>query len=199
MCWIKEWLIMVNVDIHFSLRTCRDKPRPLLSGSLYCESSETARRVCDCSCPLTWWWDGLEKPSESQWRHPPSCPLEFSPKFFLFFPPLPIRPNFAESHTSPRLPLIFIQFLKTQDDIRHVAAVSTASDEAGDNVPEDFPHLVQPHILGELAWREKWGTAASSEEQQRGWRLARLARLAGDKDAKKQTNKIKENLHHPSI
>lgn len=56
-------------------------------------------------------------------------------------------------------------FLSLKLKLQDVSSVSTAPDEAGDHLPEDFPHLLQPDFLGESPGLRVMALGVGGEQQ----------------------------------
>lgn len=114
---------------------------------------------------------------------PPSS-LENFPK--VFFPPTPLA--YITLWSFP--PFSQFKIKKYNNKQQHnVAAVSTASNEASDYLPEDFPHLLQPHILGEFGWHGIMGTTSNKGLNAATMPLTRLTSVYSpqDRDTHTQT------------
>lgn len=81
--------------------------------------------------------------------------LEFDHKGF--FPPSRLQGKVKEVFYPHDF---FIFGLKFTPSLQHVTTVSSAPDEAGDHLSEDFSHLLQPDILGEFGWHEMGETTS---------------------------------------
>lgn len=97
----------------------------------------------------------------------PGVPPSFS------HPPVP-RYHFSASGRRGAKLFLPLALPPLKSNLQHVSSVPTASDEARDYVSEDFPHLLQPHFLGESPGPCNGGGGAAGEEKSNngGSRLA---------------------------